>query len=92
MPDVPTTVEAGFPDSGYEFWIGSFVPRQTPKPIVERLHAEITKAVANPALAKKFADLGAEPMKISSAEFETMVKREIASNAAVVKAAGIKAN
>jgi tripartite-type tricarboxylate transporter receptor subunit TctC len=48
--------------------------------------------VTNPALAKKFADLGAEPMKISSSDFETMVKREIASNAAVVKAAGIKAN
>ena len=32
LPDVPTTVEAGFPDSGYEFWIGSFVPRQTPNP------------------------------------------------------------
>ncbi len=92
LPDVPTTVQAGFPDSGYEFWIGSFVPRQTPKPIVERLHAEITKAMANPALVKKFADLGAEPMKISAADFEAMVKREIASNAAVVKAAGIKAN
>lgn len=92
LPDVPTTVESGFPDSGYEFWIGSFVPRQTPKPIIERLHAEITKAVTNPALVKKFSDLGAEPMKISSADFETMVKREIASNAAVVKAAGIKAN
>ena len=74
------------------FWIGSFVPRQTPKPIVERLHAEITKAMANPALVKKFAELGAEPMKISAADFEAMVKREIASNAAVVKAAGIKAN
>lgn len=92
LPDVPTTVQAGFPDSGYEFWIGSFVPRQTPKPIVERLHAEITKAMANPALVKKFAELGAEPMKISAADFEAMVKREIASNAAVVKAAGIKAN
>lgn len=92
LPDVPTTVEAGFPDSGYEFWIGSFVPRQTPKPIVERLHAEVTKAMANRALVKKFAELGAEPMTISAADFETMVKREIASNAAVVKAAGIKAN
>jgi tripartite-type tricarboxylate transporter receptor subunit TctC len=92
LPNVPTTVEAGYPDSGYEFWIGAFVPRQTPKPIVERLHAEITKVVSNPAIVKKFADLGAEPMKISSAEFEAMIKREIADNAAVVKAVGIKAN
>lgn len=92
LPNVPTTVEAGFPNSGYEFWIGAFVPRQTPKPIVERLHAEITKAVANPALVKKFADLGADPMKISSADFESMIKREIVANGAVVKAVGIKAN
>ena len=92
LPNVPTTVEAGFPDSGYEFWIGSFVPSQTPKAIVDRLHAEITKAVSSPVLAKKFADLGADPMKISSAEFAAMVKGEIAANAVLVKAAGIKAN
>lgn len=92
LPNVPTTVEAGYPDSGYEFWIGSFAPRQTPRPIVERLHAEIIKALASPALVKKFSELGADPMKISSAEFEAMVKREIQANAALVKAAGIKAN
>ena len=92
LPNVPTTVEAGFPDSGYEFWIGSFVPAKTPQPIVDRLHAEITKAVSSPALVKRFAELGADPMKISSAEFAAMVKREIAANAVLVKAAGIKAN
>jgi tripartite-type tricarboxylate transporter receptor subunit TctC len=92
LPNVPTTVEAGFPDSGYEFWIGSFVPSQTPKAIVDRLHAEITKAVSSPALEKKFADLGADPMKISAADFAAMIKREVAANAEVVKAVGIKAN
>jgi tripartite-type tricarboxylate transporter receptor subunit TctC len=92
LPNVPTTVEAGFPDSGYEFWIGSFVPSQTPKAIVDRLHAEITKAVSSPALEKKFADLGADPMKISAADFAAMIKREVAANAVVVKAVGIKAN
>ncbi|HEY0566904.1 MAG TPA: tripartite tricarboxylate transporter substrate binding protein [Xanthobacteraceae bacterium] len=92
LPDVPTTVEAGFPDSGYEFWIGAFLPRQTPKPIVERLHAEILKALAGPALMKKFSELGADPLKISSAEFEALIKHEIQANAALVKAAGIKAN
>lgn len=92
LPNVPTTVEAGFPDSGYEFWIGSFVPSQTPKAIVDRLHAEITKAVSSPVLVKKFADLGADPMKISAADFAAMIKREVAANAVVVKAVGIKAN
>jgi len=92
LPDVPTTVEAGFPDSGYEFWIGAFVPRQTPDAIRKRLHAELLKAIDEPGVAKKLADLGADPLKISPAEFEAMVKREIAANAVVVKAAGIKAN
>jgi tripartite-type tricarboxylate transporter receptor subunit TctC len=92
LPDVPTTVEAGFPDSGYEFWIGAFVPRQTPAAIRTRLHAEFVKAIDEPGVAKKLADLGADPLKISPAEFEAMVKREIAANAVVVKAAGIKVN
>jgi tripartite-type tricarboxylate transporter receptor subunit TctC len=92
LPDVPTTVEAGFPDSGYEFWIGAFVPRQTPDAIRKRLHAELLKAIDEPGVAKKLADLGADPLKVSPEEFEAMVKREIAANAAVVKAAGIKAN
>jgi tripartite-type tricarboxylate transporter receptor subunit TctC len=92
LPNVPTTVEAGYPDSGYEFWIGAFFPRQTPKETVDRLHAEIVKAQSNPALAKKLTELGADTMKISPAEFEALVKREVEANAAVVKAAGIKAN
>jgi tripartite-type tricarboxylate transporter receptor subunit TctC len=92
LPDVPTTVEAGLPDSGYEFWVGAFLPRNTPTPIVERLHREISKAIQNPALAKKFADLGADQLLISPGEFEAMIKQEIQANAAVVKAAGIKAN
>jgi tripartite-type tricarboxylate transporter receptor subunit TctC len=92
LPDVPTTVEAGFPDSGYEFWIGAFFPAQTPQSIVDRMHAEITKAVASPTLVKKFAELGADPMKMSPADFAALIKREIPANALVVKAAGIKAN
>jgi tripartite-type tricarboxylate transporter receptor subunit TctC len=92
LPNVPTTVEAGFPDSGYEFWIGAFVPRQTPAAIRTRLHAEFVKAIDEPGVAKKLTDLGADPLKISPQEFEAMVKREIAANAVVVKAAGIKVN
>jgi tripartite-type tricarboxylate transporter receptor subunit TctC len=92
LPHVPTTVEAGFPDSGYQFWIGAFVPRATAADIRKRLHAELVKAIASPAIAKKLADLGAEPLTISPEEFDAMVKSEIASNAVVVKAAGVKVN
>jgi tripartite-type tricarboxylate transporter receptor subunit TctC len=92
LPNVPTTVEAGYADSGYAFWIGAFVPRQTPDAVRMRLHAELVKAIQSPGIAKKFADLGAEPLTISPQEFDAMIKREIASNAVVVKAAGVKVN
>jgi tripartite-type tricarboxylate transporter receptor subunit TctC len=92
LPDVPTTVEAGFPDSGYEFWIGAFLPAKTPEAIRTKLHAAFVKAIATPEVAEKLAKLGADPLTISPQEFAAMVTREIAANAAVVKAAGIKVN
>jgi len=92
LPDIPTTVEAGFPDSGYEFWVGALLPKNTPQPVVDAYVAAITKALAEPTVAKKLADLGADPMKVSPAEFGKMIAAEVKSNAAVVKAAGIKVN
>jgi tripartite-type tricarboxylate transporter receptor subunit TctC len=92
LPDVPTTVQAGFPNSDYEFWVGVLLPKNTPKPIVDAFHSAINKATAEPALAKKLAELGADPMKMSPAEFDAMLRSEIKSNADVVKAAGIKVN
>jgi tripartite-type tricarboxylate transporter receptor subunit TctC len=92
LPNVPTTAEAGFPNSDYDFWIGAFLPRQTPREIVDRLHGGIVKALASPSLTKKFADLGADPMRMSPREFEDLIRREIQANATLVKAAGIKPN
>jgi len=92
LPDVPTTVQSGFPDSGYEFWVGVLLPKNTPKTVVDTMHAAINKALVEPNLAKKLADLGADTMKMTPAEFDKMIQAEIKSNAAVVKAAGIKVN
>jgi tripartite-type tricarboxylate transporter receptor subunit TctC len=92
MPNLPTTVEAGLPDSGYEFWVGALLPKGTPQNIVDAYVAAMTKALADPAVAKKLADLGADTMKMSPADFGKMIAAEIKSNAAVVKAAGIKVN
>jgi tripartite-type tricarboxylate transporter receptor subunit TctC len=92
LPDVPTTVQAGFADSGYEFWVGALLPKGAAKPVVDAYHAAITKALAEPAVAGKLKELGADPMKMSSSDFNAMIQSEIKSNAAVVKAAGIKVN
>jgi tripartite-type tricarboxylate transporter receptor subunit TctC len=92
LPDVPTTIEAGLPNSEYNFWIGVFAPAKTPAPIVERLHKEIAAALANPGVQEKLTKLGADPMTMSSADFRALIGKEIKDNAALVKAAGITGN
>lgn len=92
LPNVPSSVEAGYPDSGYDFWVSALFPAKTPADIVTRMHTEINKALDKPELAKKLAELGADQLRLSPAQFAEMIKREIKSNAAVVQAAGIKAN
>ena len=92
LPDVPTTVEAGLPDSDYTYWMGLFVPAKTPPEIVTRLRTEAEKALKNPNVIEKFAAQGIEPMPLSMADFNALIKKEIDSNIALVKAAGLKFN
>jgi tripartite-type tricarboxylate transporter receptor subunit TctC len=92
LPDVPTTLEAGFKDSDYTFWNGMLVPAKTPRAIVDRLHAEIVKALALPAVQAKLGPQGVEPMPVTPEEFDALIRREIASNVALAKAAGLKFN
>lgn len=92
LPDVPTTLEAGFPDSDYNFWIGLFAPAKTPPDIVSRLYQEASAAFRSAEIRERLARLGAEPMELSTAEFDTLVKDELRLNGPLVKAAGISAN
>jgi tripartite-type tricarboxylate transporter receptor subunit TctC len=92
LPDVPTTVEAGFPNSEYNFWVGMFAPAATSKDIVEKLNAETVKALQNPALQEKLAKVGGDPLPMRPAEFDAFVRKEIDVNAALVKAAGVQVN
>ena len=90
LPDVPTTVEAGYPDSDYNFWVGALVSSRTPKHIVERLHREITAVVNDPDVRAQFVKLGADPLTMSQSEFEEMIRKEFEANARLVKTANIK--
>ena len=92
LPDVPTTLEAGFAESDYPIWIGMFAPTKTPRAVVDKLNGEIFKAVQSPKVQDKLAAIGTEPMIMKPAEFDAHVKEEIALNATLVKAAGIKAD
>ncbi|HWM47141.1 MAG TPA: tripartite tricarboxylate transporter substrate binding protein [Xanthobacteraceae bacterium] len=92
LPAVPTTLEAGFPDSDYTFWNGLLAPAKTPRPIIERLYAETEKVLREPAVQQKFAPQGIDPMPMTPAQFDALIRREIGINVALVKAAGIKTN
>ena len=92
LPDVPTTTEAGYPDSDYTFWNGLLAPARTPRPIIDRLHAEVQKALALASVQEKFAPQGVEPMPVSPAEFDAMIAKEITDNIKLAKAAGLKFN
>jgi len=92
LPDVPTTLEAGLPDSDYVYWMGMLVPAKTPPAIMERLRSETEKALKHPNVVEKFAAQGIEPMPMTPAEFDALIKKEIETNLALVKAAGLKFN
>jgi tripartite-type tricarboxylate transporter receptor subunit TctC len=90
LPDVPTTAEAGVPGSEFTFWIGMMAPAKTPKDIVDRLNAEVIKALATPEVKERFLALGADAWTMKPAEFDAYIKDEIKSNAVLVKAAGLE--
>jgi tripartite-type tricarboxylate transporter receptor subunit TctC len=91
LPDVATTLEAGIANSDYNFWVGMAVPSKTPREVVNRLHAETAKALESAEVRASMAKLGAEPMLMKLEEFDTYIRNEIKTNAALVKAAGITA-
>jgi tripartite-type tricarboxylate transporter receptor subunit TctC len=90
LPDVPTVAEAGVP--GYEatIWVGIMAPKGTPQAIVDRLNAEINKAIDRPEVRKMWAEQGAVPMAMMPAEFGAYLEKDIAKWANVVKTANIK--
>ncbi len=91
LPDVPTTVEAGVPDSEFNFWIGMLVPAKTPRAIVDRLHQETQKALASPEIKDRFAKVGAEPVPMTPEQFDAYLKDELEANTKLVKTVGITA-
>jgi len=92
MPEVPTVSEAGV--KGYEatIWLGIMAPAATPRPIADRLNAEVAKVVNRADVRKAWNEQGAEPMTMSVAEFEKYLNADIAKWAKVVKVSGAKAD
>lgn len=91
LPEVPTTAEARFVDAEYPIWLGMFLPARTPRDIVDKLNRETIKALQEPKVRDKLAALGVDPMIMTPSEFAAHVEKELALNAALVKAVGLRA-
>ena len=90
LPDVPTSIEAGYPDSDTTVWYGVFMPAKTPRAIVEKFHAAGMKLLATPQMREKLKQLAVDPMPLTPAEIDKRVAGEIVANGKLIKAAGIQ--
>jgi len=90
LPDVPTVAEAGVP--GYEatIWLGVMAPAGTPKPIIDRLNAEITKVTGRAEVREAWGKQGATALSMSPEQFDQYLREDIAKWAKVIAQAGIK--
>ncbi|MBS0344275.1 MAG: tripartite tricarboxylate transporter substrate binding protein [Proteobacteria bacterium] len=94
LPDVPTVAESGIKglqDYSVLSWQAVFVPAGTPAPIIELLHAEIRKILAEPEMQDKLKSFGMQPADMSTAQIAAFQKAEVEKWAQVIKAANIKA-
>lgn len=88
LPDVPTVAEAGVP--GYEAtsWFGMFAPAKTPAPVLARLHGALAKVLNDPAVRKRMAEQGAEPVSETPEQFRDFIAAESKKWGDVVKQSG----
>ncbi len=93
LPDVPTAVEAGYPDLGNIIeWYGVVAPAATPREIIARLNAGVVQAINSPEVYKRIASLGQTPVTSTPEAFDEWIRAEFARWGKVVKASGAKAD
>jgi tripartite-type tricarboxylate transporter receptor subunit TctC len=90
LPEVPTIAEAGLPKYEATIWLGIMAPAGTPRPVIERLNAEINRMLAKPELRESWTKQGAVPMVMTPEEFDRYLRADIEKWAEVVKATGAK--
>lgn len=90
FPDLPTIAESGYPGFDVTVWVGFMAPGKTPPAVIETLHREITKLLAQPHVKQRIAEMGGVTMSMSSAQFSSFVRTEIDKWGAVSKQANIK--
>jgi len=88
LPDVPTIAESGYPGYDFSSWFGILAPAGTPKPVIDRLNAEIVKALKDPGVQSRLTDY--EIYGSTPEEFGTFIKKEIDKTAKIIEASGAK--
>jgi tripartite-type tricarboxylate transporter receptor subunit TctC len=89
-PDIPTIAEAGLPGYDVTTWHGLVAPAGTPRPIIDRLHDEVVKALNSPMVKERFASAGIVPVSSTPEQFAAFTQAEVLRWRAVVKASGVK--
>ena len=89
FPDVPTLAESGMPGFEVGAWQGLMVPANTPKPIIQRLNAEVMKALQSPDVRQKLALQGAEPLGSTPEAYGEYIQKELNRWEMVVKQTGV---
>ena len=89
-PDLPTMEEAGFPDFAIEGWYGIFAPAKTPRPIVDKLSADINKVLMEPASLERWKTLGFDPIGTTPEAFAERQKADLAYWKRMIDDTGIK--
>jgi tripartite-type tricarboxylate transporter receptor subunit TctC len=90
LPDVPSVVEVGLPKAEFRFWVGLSVPAKTPRPIINKLHEAVEKALQDPALQEKLAKLGVTPQLMNIEAFNKYVNEDFKSTIDLAKQANIQ--
>jgi tripartite-type tricarboxylate transporter receptor subunit TctC len=90
VPNIPTIAESGAPNFEFILWFGMWGPRGIPQPIVDKIRTDLGRVLAAADVRERLAAVANEPMDVKPQEFSKYVRQEIADNARVVQAAGIK--
>lgn len=90
LPDVPTTIEMGWPDATYEFWGGVSVPTKTPQSVIDKLNKEINGALALPDIQQRLAKLSVQAQPMTPNQFDNFFRDDIAATVKLAKEIGLK--
>lgn len=92
MPELPTIVELGYPDARTEVWYGLFAPARTPRTLIDRIHRDVSKLLAEPEFREKeIFSRGYEPSGLGPDEITALIRRELVAGGILVKISGARA-